>query len=278
MSAPIYIFEESQYDLIREAARLAGEVLHLVGERIKPGVTPLELDDFAEAWIREQGHVPTFKGYHGFPNTLCISINENIVHGIPNTKPLKEGDIASIDVGVSIIEKFKNETISYVGDNAFTFPCGDWSKISPRTQRLLAHTNQGLWAGIDAIEKGKHISDIAEAIETIAKANHYGNVKEYGGHGIGPTYHCEPFIPNYADFFRHVPDSEIQPGMVLAIEPMFNLGGSDVKKHRDGWTISTADNKPSAHFEHSVLVTKNGKEIITDTRKSRDYFTKLTAA
>ena len=109
MSAPIYIFEESQYDLIREAARLAGEVLHLVGERIKPGVTPLELDEFAEAWIREQGHVPTFKGYHGFPNTLCISINENIVHGIPSTKPLREGDIASIDVGVSIIETFKNQ-------------------------------------------------------------------------------------------------------------------------------------------------------------------------
>ncbi len=277
MSAPIYIFEESQYDLIREAARLAGEVLHLVGERIKPGVTPLELDEFAEAWIREQGHIPTFKGYHGFPNTLCISINENIVHGIPSTKPLREGDIASIDVGVSIIETFKNQEISYVGDNAFTFPCGDYKLLSPKTQRLLAHTNAGLWAGVDAVRAGNYISDIATAIEKIASTHHYGNVREYGGHGIGPTYHCEPFIPNYAEFFNHVPDSEIVPGMVLAIEPMFNLGSSDVKKHRDGWTISTTDNKPSAHFEHSVLVTKNGVEVITDTRKSRDYFTKLLA-
>lgn len=268
----MHIFEESQYDLIREAARLAGEILHLVGERIKPGVTPLELDEFAEAWIRDQGHSPTFKGYHGFPNTLCISINDNIVHGIPSTKPLKDGDIASIDVGVSIIEKFRNETIQYVGDNAFTFPCGT---VSPRTLRLLAHTNEGLWAGIDSTQEGNHISDISRAIEKIAIAHHYGNVREYGGHGIGPTYHCEPFIPNYVEFFNHVPDSEIQAGMILAIEPMFNLGSSAVKKHRDGWTISTTDGKPSAHFEHSVLITKQGAEVITDTRKSRDYFAKL---
>ncbi len=274
-SAPVHIFEESQYDLIREAARLAGEVLHLVGERIQPGITPLELDEFAEAWIREQGHEPTFKGYHGFPNTLCISINNDIVHGIPSSKPLREGDIASIDVGVSIVEKFKNQDILYVGDNAFTFPCGDFTKLSPGTQRLLIHTNESLWAGIDAALENNYISDIAAAIEKIANTHHYGNVREYGGHGIGPTYHCEPFIPNYTEFFKHIPDSKIVPGMVLAIEPMFNLGGSAVKKHRDGWTISTADGKSSAHFEHSVLITKSGSEVITDTRKSRGYFAKL---
>ncbi len=271
-NAPIYIFEESQYDLIREAARLAGEVLHLVGERIKAGVSPLELDEFAETWILEQGHKPTFKGYHGFPNTLCISINDAVVHGIPNSKAIRDGDLVSIDVGVSIIEQFKGQEMQYVGDNAFTFPCGDFRQLNPRHQRLLAHTNEGLWAGIDAIKAGAHIKDIALAIESIAKKHHYGNVREFGGHGIGPSYHCEPFIPNYADFFNHIPDNEIKVGMVLAIEPMFNLGGSAVKKHRDGWTISTADSKASAHFEHSVLVTKEGIEVITDSRKSRNYF------
>ena len=268
---PIYIFEESQYDLIREAGRLAGEVLHLSGEMIKAGVTPIELDEFAESWIRDQGHVPTFKGYHGFPNTLCISLNDDIVHGIPGDKPFKDGDIVSIDVGVSILEKFKGEEIAYVGDNAFTFPCGD---LSPKVARLLEHTNQGLWAGIDQVQSGNYISDIAKAIEDVAKKNRYGNVKEYGGHGIGPNYHCEPFIPNFADYFVHVADTRIEPGMVLAIEPMFNIGGSRVKKQKDGWTISTSDRKPSGHFEHSVLVLKDSIEVITNCRDTRDYFSK----
>lgn len=274
MSAPIYIFEEGQYDLIREAARLAGEVLHLSGERIKAGVTPLELDEFAENWIREQGHIPTFKGYYDFPNTLCISVNEEIVHGIPNTKPLKDGDVISIDVGVSIIEKFKGEEIAYVGDNAFTFPCGGYENLSAKLQRLLAHTNEGLWAGIDAAGPGKTIRDIATAVENVAENNRYGNVREFGGHGIGPKYHCEPFIPNFTDYFNAVADTDIVPGMVLAIEPMFNLGSSNIKKHRDGWTISTADRKASAHFEHSLLVTKDGIEVITNSRDTRDYFKK----
>lgn len=265
---PIYIFEPSQYDLIREAARLAGEILHKSGEMIKPGVTPLELDEFAETWIREQGHIPTFKGYYGFPNSLCISVNESIVHGIPNTKPLREGDVVSIDVGVSIIEDFKGEKISYVGDNAFTFPVGE---VSPKTARLLENTNRGLWAGIDAIQPGKHISDIAKAVESVALENRYGNVKEFGGHGVGPKYHCEPFIPNFVGFYKDYPDTEIQVGMVLAIEPMFNLGSSNIIKHKDGWTISTADRKASAHFEHEVLVTDNGIEIITDVRNTRDW-------
>jgi len=270
--APIYIFEEAQYDLIREAARLAGEVLHIAGDMIKPGITPLELDEAAEAWIRDQGHVPTFKGYHGFPNTLCISVNENIVHGIPNSKPLKEGDIVSIDVGVSIIEPYKGEKFAYVGDNAFTFPCGDFKKLSPKVQRLLQRTNQGLWAGIHQIRAGQKLSEVSKAIEAVAKKNHYGNVREFGGHGIGPQYHCEPFIPNFSDYFNYVPDTTIEVGMVLAIEPMFNLGSSEVKKHKDGWTISTADRKASAHFEHSVLVLPDSIEVITNTRNTENYF------
>ncbi len=268
MSKPICIFEPGQYDAIREAGRLAGEVLHLSGEQIKPGCTPLELDEFAETWIREQGHIPTFKGYMGFPNTLCISVNDEIVHGIPSDRKIKEGDIVSIDVGVTLTEKFKDKDFTYVGDNAFTFPCGE---LSPKVKRLLENTNKGLWAGIDQIEAGKKISDIARAVESVASGLRYGNVREFGGHGVGPEYHCEPFIPNFSEYFDHFPDNEIQVGMVLAVEPMFNIGSSSINKHKDGWTISTADRKPSAHFEHEVLVRADGIEVITDVRSTRDW-------
>lgn len=275
MSGPICIFEPGQYDLIREAGRLAGEVLHLSGEKAKPGVTPRELDEFAEQWIRDQGHVPTFKGYMGFPATLCISVNENVVHGIPDDKPLKDGDIVSIDVGVTVTEKFKGEDFKYVGDNAFTFPCGE---VTPKVARLLNNTNKGLWAGVDAIKAGGMISDISKAVEGVAVNGHYGNVMEFGGHGIGPEYHCEPFIPNFTRYFEAVPDVEIQVGMVLAVEPMFNLGVSGVKKMRDGWTIKTADGKASAHFEHSVLVTPEGIDVITNSRNTRDILKPLVEA
>lgn len=269
MSGPICIFEKEQYPLIREAAAQAGEILHLVGERVKPGVTLLELDAFAEEWIRDQGSIPTFKGYMGFPNTLCTSVNDNIVHGIPNDRELKEGDIVSIDVGVTVTEDFNGKPFTYVGDNAFTFPCGE---ISAKSKRLLMDTNRGLWAGLDAIRAGGYISDIASAIEKIAHEKRYGNVMEFGGHGIGPEYHCQPFIPNFTEYFKHYPDDQIKVGMVLAVEPMFNLGTSAVKKHKDGWTITTADRKNSAHFEHSALVTEEGIEIITDVRKTRNIF------
>lgn len=265
---PICIFEPEQYDMMREAGRMAGEALHKSGDMIKPGVTPKELDEFAETWIREQGHIPTFKGYMGFPNTLCISVNENIVHGIPNERALEEGDIVSIDVGVTVTEKFKGEDFTYVGDNAFTFPVGSPSK---KVQRLLESTNKGLWAGIDAIEAGKKISDISIAVENEAKAGRYGNVRDFGGHGVGPEYHCEPFIPNFADYFAHFEDTLIKPGMVLAVEPMFNIGVSGISKHKDGWTITTADRKPSAHFEHEVLVKEDGIEVITDVRNTRGW-------
>jgi len=268
---PICIFEPEQYDCMREAGRLAGEVLHRTGDLIKPGITPLELDEFAETWIRDQGHLPTFKGYYGFPNTLCISVNENVVHGIPNTKPLKDGDVVSIDVGVTLTEKFKGEDFKYVGDNAFTFPVGS---MSPKLSRLLESTNRGLWAGIEAIAPGKTIRDIARAVETVAKEGRYGNVKDFGGHGVGPNYHSEPFIPNFEAFFDSYSDTVIQVGMVLAIEPMFNIGVSDVRKQRDGWTISTVDNKASAHFEHEVLVKADAIEVITDVRNTKGWILK----
>lgn len=269
MSAPLYIFEPSQYDLIREAGKLAGEVLHLAGEMAKPGVTTAEIDEFAEQWIRDQGHIPTFKGYMGFPATLCMSPNDEIVHGIPNTRPLKEGDILSIDVGVTIREKFKGEDFDYIGDNAFTFPVGE---VSPKTRKLLEETNRGLWAGVDQIKAGNMVSDISKAVEAIAIENNYGNVLEFGGHGVGPKYHSEPFIPNFTSYFEQVADTKITPGMVLCVEPMFNIGSFAVKRHKDNWTISTIDRKPSAHFEHEVLVTEEGIEVLTNTRNTRDIF------
>ena len=265
---PVTIFEPEQYDLIREAGRLAGEALHRSGDMLKPGVTPKELDEFAEQWIRDQGHIPTFKGYLGFPATLCISVNDTVVHGIPNDRPFKDGDIVSIDVGVSLTEKFKGEDFIYVGDNAFTFPVGN---PSPKVKKLLTSTNQGLWAGVDAIKAGAHISDISKAVEAVCDEKRYGNVKDFGGHGVGQNYHCEPFIPNYASFFDNFNDYEIKVGMVLCVEPMFNVGVSEISKHKDGWTINTADRKPSAHFEHEVLVKEDGIEVITDVRDTRTW-------
>lgn len=275
MGAPICIFEPEQYDHIREAGRLAGEVLHLAGAMVKPGAIPREIDEFAEQWIRDQGHIPTFKGYHGFPATLCISVNEDIVHGIPNDKPLKDGDVVSIDVGVTVTEKFKDGEFTYVGDNAFTFAAGE---PSPKVKRLLYNTNKGLWAGLDQIKAGKQISDITRAVEDVAKLNHYGNVRDYGGHGIGPDYHCDPFIPNFMDYFNYAKDHEIQVGMVLAVEPMFNLGASGTKVLKDGWTVKTSDRKPSAHFEHSVLVLEDSVEIITNTRNTREILNDFVTA
>ncbi len=272
MSGPVCIFEPGQYDAIKEAGQLAGEVLHLAGAMVKPGVTSKEVDDFAEQWIRDQGHIPTFKGYMGFPATLCMSVNENVVHGIPDDKPFKEGDIVSIDVGVTVTEKFNGKDFTYVGDNAFTFPCG---KVRPKIARLLYNTNLGLWSGIDALKANCMISDISKAIERVAMDNHYGNVMEFGGHGIGPEYHCDPFIPNFSRYFDSIPDSEILPGMVIAIEPMFNIGVSQVKKMKDKWTIKTADEKPSAHFEHSVLVKADGIDVITNARNTRDILKPL---
>jgi methionyl aminopeptidase len=270
-----HIYKESEYENLRTAGWLAGEVLHLAGAMCVPGANLLEIDKFAHDWITEKGHKPTFLGYHGFPNTLCISVNEQIVHGIPNERLLKEGDIVSIDVGVTVTAEHEGQDKTYVGDNAFTFPVGE---ITPKIKRLLKVNNDGLWAGLDAIKAGNMISDIAKAVEAVVKPLRYGNVKEYGGHGIGPDYHCQPFIPNYESFFKFQADEEIEVGMVLAVEPMFCLGNSTTKKHRDGWTVVTADRKPAAHFEHSALVKADGIEIITDARKTREMFKEFAEA
>ncbi len=248
---------EEELDLFRQAGKIAGEVLELISKMVAPGVTTLELDTAAEKAIRDRGAIPTFKGYRNFPNTICASVNEEVVHGIPNSKKvLKEGDVISIDIGATIRKTENGKKLDYIGDTALTVPVG---KVSERLQNLLDETQKALYAGIEASKSGATLDDIGGAIEEFAKSANYGIVREYGGHGIGYTYHEEPFILNYRSGSR----TKLKSGMVIAIEPMFNQGGDRVRLKQDGWTVVTQDYKPSAHFEHSLLITENGPEILT---------------
>lgn len=255
------IYEKEQFDAIKHAGKLAAGALSLVCKSAKAGMTTWELDQIAEEWIRSQGAIPTFKGYQGFPASLCASINHEVVHGIPSkTRILKEGDIASFDIGVTVHEKFKGEDCGYIGDHAKTIPIGE---ISPSLQKLLKDTEVSLYKGIECCVPGKTIKDISISVNKVAKEANYGIVRAFGGHGIGPQYHSEPFIPNWPEYFSHNKDTEIKAGMLLCIEPMFNLGADDVRKLKDNWTIITSDHKPSAHFEHTILITEDGPYITT---------------
>lgn len=258
----IFIYKtEEEFNHFRKAGRLAAKVLDEVCKRAVPGVSTWDLDVFAESWIRDHGAIPTFKGYLEFPCTLCTSVNQEIVHGIPSTtRILKEGDILSVDVGVTLVASVNGKESNYIGDNAKTVPIGE---TDPRNLKLIADIKRGLLLGVEQCHPGRKISDIARAIEEVSSKEGYGCVKEFGGHGIGPAYHCAPFIPNFVDYFRTYDDCVIEEGMILAIEPMFNLGLGDIRKMKDGWTIVTRDNRLSAHYEHSVLVTKAGPEILT---------------
>jgi methionyl aminopeptidase len=246
---------DKDIDLFRQAGKIAGAVLEELMNMVAPGVTTWELDQTAEKLIRDAGAIPTFKGYRNFPATICASVNEEVVHGIPSKhKTLKEGDIISMDIGVTI-RRQKGE--DFIGDTAVTVPVG---KISPRLEKLLADTQASLYAGIRAARAGATLDDIGGAIEDIAKANNYGIVREYGGHGIGYKYHEDPFILNYRSGSR----TKLKAGMVIAIEPMFNQGGDRVRLKPDNWTVVTTDYKPSAHFEHSLLIIESGDpEILT---------------
>lgn len=262
MKNNIFIYKtDEEKDYFRKAGKLAANVLKEVCKAVKPGISTWDLDVLAEAWIKDHGAIPTFKGYLGFPSTLCTSVNHEVVHGIPNNKKiLQSGDIISIDVGVTLKGLVSGQEFKFVGDNATTVPVGE---INEKVANLLADTKLGLEEGIKVSLKGNKISDIAKAIEKVAKSKGYGLVRDFGGHGIGPEYHSAPFIPNYADYFSLYDDCEIKEGMVLAIEPMFNLGISDIRKLKDNWTIITKDNKSSAHFEHSILITSEDPEILT---------------
>lgn len=257
----VTIYEEDQYESIKKAGKLAAQALDLACNSVKAGVNTWGIDEIVEKWIKSQGAIPTFKGYLGFPCSICISVNHEVVHGIPSRqKILKEGDIVSLDIGVTVQEKYKGEEWSYIGDTARTVPV---NSINPQVTKLLADTNDSLLKGIENCRVGKTIKDISSSVNKVAINNKYGIVRMFGGHGIGPNYHSEPFIPNWPEYFVQNADTEIKAGMLLCIEPMFNLGSDEVRKLKDNWTIITADHKLSAHFEHTILVTKDGPYVTT---------------
>ncbi len=235
---------------MREAGRISARALRVVGEAVRAGVSTLELDELAEETIRAAGAVPAFKGYHGFPATLCTSLNHEVVHGIPSRNvALNHGDIVSVDVG-AVFE-------GYYGDNAATFPVGH---VSERAQLLLDTTRDSLMAGIEQCLPGNRLYDIGAAVQRVAEAQGFGVVREYVGHGIGRAMHEDPNVPNYG-----TPGTGpvLEVGMVLAIEPMVNAGGHEVDALSDGWTVVTRDRSLSAHFEHTVAVTEAGPLVLT---------------
>lgn len=236
--------------LIRSAAKINAETHMEVSRHIKPGISTFELDEIAERYIRAANGVPTFKGLYGFPATLCISVNDEVVHGIPNpNKILQEGDVISVDCGTTYR--------GLVSDSAVTWPVGE---ISQDLKKLLEFTEKGLLAGIAQMLHGNYLEDISGAIEDVCLEGGFGMVRNYGGHGVGRKPHEAPFIYNYRTGER---GPRLEEGNVLAIEPMFNLGGDDVYTAEDNWTVITKDHLPSAHFEHTVVVTKGEPEILT---------------
>ena len=239
-----------EIEAMKEAGRVSAKVLREVGARIQPGISTLELDRIAETLIRLEGGVPAFKGYGGFPGSICASVNHAIVHGIPSADViLQEGDIISIDTG-AVVD-------GWVGDNAWTFPVG---KISAEKQALLDVTEQCMWAGLDAMRDGNHLGDIGHAVQTLAESHGYGVVREYVGHGIGRNMHEDPNVPNFGKKHHGI---KLEVGMVFAIEPMINMGTHRTKQGEDGWIVYTADGLPSAHFEKMVAITEDGPIIIT---------------
>jgi len=236
--------------IMREACRISAGALQTAGKAVEPGITTAELDKLAEEYILSQGGKPNFKNYQGYPATACISVNNEVIHGIPSSKRrLQQGDIVSIDLGA--------EFEGYHGDNAATFACGD---VSPEAKRLMDITEQSLYKGIAAAVSGGRIGDIGCAVQTFIEANGYSVVRQFVGHGIGTKLHEEPEVPNFGIAGRGV---RLMPGMTLAIEPMVNAGGSDVKILPDGWTVLTRDGSLSAHFEHTVVITADGPKILT---------------
>lgn len=245
----IRIKTDEEVELIRESSLLVGRTLAKVAALIKPGVTTLQLDAVAEEFIRDNGAEPGFKGYGGFPNTLCASLNEAVVHGIPNDRPLENGDVISLDCGV-----LKN---GFYGDSAYTFEVGD---VAPEIQKLLSVTKECLTLAIEQAVTGKRIGDIGAAVQTHAEANGFGVVRELVGHGLGRELHEAPEVPNYG---RRGNGPRLVDGMVLAIEPMINLGTREVLTDEDGWTIVTKDRLVSAHFEHDIVVREGQADVLS---------------
>lgn len=240
----------AEIEIMREANQIVAGALSMISERLEVGQTTWQLDNWAEGFARERGAIPAFKGYHGFPASLCVSINEQVVHGIPSQKvKIRKGDIVSIDFGV----QYKG----YFGDAAITLPVG---AIDSRRAELLQVTREALCAGIAASTVGNRVNDISRAVQVHVERHGFSVVRQFVGHGIGVSLHEGPEIPN---FVRDEMTPRLLAGMVLAIEPMVNMGGSGVKILRDGWTVITSDKSPSAHFEHSIAVTENGPLILS---------------
>lgn len=236
--------------VMREACRISAGALQLVGKAIEPGITTAELDKIAENYIRSKGAVPNFKNYQGYPATACISVNNEVIHGIPSKKRvIKQGDIVSVDLGALFN--------GYHGDNAATFACGD---VSEEAKRLMDATRESLYEGIKAAVAGGRIGDIGHAVQSYIEARGYSVVRKFVGHGIGTKLHEAPEVPNFGAPSRGI---RLMPGMTLAIEPMVNAGGSEVEIMPDGWTVLTKDGSLSAHFEHTVAITSSGPQIMT---------------
>ncbi len=245
----ITIKSEHEIELMRKAGEIVGKTHNYLKPFIKPGITTKELNDLAEEFILNSGASPSFKHLYGFPGTICISLNDEVVHGIPSKRKLKNGDIIKLDIGACYQ--------GYHGDSAWSYPVG---KVSTEVNRLLIQTEEALYQGLSVIHEGIHIGDIGYAIETYAKKHQLGVVKELVGHGIGSRVHEEPDVPNYG---KPGTGPILKAGMTIAVEPMLNLGTAQVFLLDDDWTVVTGDEKPSAHFEHTVLVTKDGYEILT---------------
>jgi methionyl aminopeptidase len=245
----IILKSKNEIEKMAFACQIVAEVLQLLVRAVRPGLTTLELDAVAERNIRARGGVPAFKGYRGFPNTLCVSLNEQVVHGIPSKRRLRTGDIIGLDLGA----KWEG----YYGDAAVTIPVG---QIPSETERLLTTAQEALYMGIKEVSPGKHLSDISHAIQRYAETRGYSVVRAFVGHGIGTSLHEEPQVPNFGPPGR---GPRLKAGMVLAIEPMVNIGDADVEILDDGWTVVTADGQLSAHFEHTVAITDEGPQILT---------------
>ena len=246
----ITIKSKTDLEKMRIAGRIAGTALHIAGRALEPGMTTKDVDKIVHDYIISQGAVPSFLGYGGFPGSACISVNEEVIHGIPGSRKLKTGDIVSIDVGAYIN--------GFHGDTCYTFPVG---RISQEAQDLLDVTNASLYEGIKAAVVGARLSEVSGAVEQYCASRGYGIVREYCGHGIGRELHESPEVPNYVQ--NGSKGIRLQEGMCICIEPMINVKGDAIRRCRDGWTVRTKSGSLSAHFEHAIAITKDGPEILT---------------
>lgn len=238
-----------EIELMRQSALIVSKTLGMIASEIKPGVTTLHLDKLAEQFIRDNGAVPGFLGLYGCPSTLLTSVNEQIVHGLPTDRPIQEGDVVSVDCGAIMNE--------YYGDHAYTFEIGD---VAPETKKLLQVTKESLYVGIREFKVGNRVEDVGNAIQKYTEAHGYGVVRELVGHGLGKTMHEGPEMPNYGKRGR---GKLFVEGLVVAIEPMINMGTKNIRQLKDGWTIVTRDGKPSAHFEHNVALVDGKPELLS---------------